>query len=170
MYFRRTIYDKTNNLKITGLTLVIGGQIIYWSQGFQEGFWQFFISVIIVGSGYLCLTLCLAEMTSMMPFAGGSFGYVRCALGPMIGYMVGCCESIEYILYVASSLEELGRLISTITNLPVTYEPLYWMGFYLISLAIQIHGGKIFWSFNALVAIVTVNIVQSIAIGTRRFA
>lgn len=38
--------------------------------GLKEGFWKFFVSMLLVGTGYLCLTLCLAEMTSMMPFAG----------------------------------------------------------------------------------------------------
>jgi len=38
--------------------------------GFNIGFWEFFIIVLVVGSGYLCLALCLAEMTSFLPFAG----------------------------------------------------------------------------------------------------
>lgn len=137
---------------------------------------MFFFSVILVGLGYLCLTFCLAEMTSMMPFAGtvmaysqitfstilihdvfvgGSFGYVRCTLGPVVGYLVGCCESAEYILYVATAVAEVGRLTTIITQLSPSFEPLYWMAFYIISLAIQCKGGRIFWRFNAVVAIVT---------------
>jgi amino acid transporter len=142
-----------------GLTIVIGGQIIFWNKGLKEGFWKFFSSMLLVGTGYLCLTLCLAEMTSMMPFAGGSFGYVRCTLGPVTGYLVGCCEAAEYILYVASAVVEIGRLLTVITQLSPSFEPLYWISFYAISLVIQMKGGRIFWGFNRIIAIITVLLI-----------
>eukprot|EP00981_Chlorochromonas_danica_P015889 scaffold14720_cov172-Ochromonas_danica.AAC.14 len=58
----------------------------------------------LVSSGYICLCFCIAEMTSFLSFAGGSYGYVRCAMGPTMGYLIGFCESIEYILYVSASV------------------------------------------------------------------
>ncbi|RYY82760.1 amino acid permease, partial [archaeon] len=83
------------NIYWLGITIVIGGQIIFWNLALKNGFFEFVFSVVIVGSGYVCLTFSLAEMTSILPFAGGSYGYVRCALGPFIGFVVGCCEAME---------------------------------------------------------------------------
>eukprot|EP01033_Poteriospumella_lacustris_P010983 gene10983-7818_t len=153
--YRATSWD----VYCLGLTIVIGGQIIFWNKGLKEGFWKFFVSMLLVGTGYLCLTLCLAEMTSMMPFAGGSFGYVRCTLGPVTGYLVGCCEAAEYILYVASAVVEIGRLLTVITELSPSFEPLYWISFYAISLVIQMKGGRTFWRFNAVIAIITLLLI-----------
>lgn len=62
----------------TGLTIVIGGQYFAWNHGLTCGFGSYLIAMFLMGSGYLTLCLCLAEMTSAMPFAGKSL-----ADGPM---------------------------------------------------------------------------------------
>jgi ethanolamine permease len=138
-----------------GITIVIGGQLIYWNQGLAEGFWPFFLTNCFVASGYICLTLCLAEMTSFLPFAGGSYGYARCALGPIPGFLVGICETIEYVLYVASAVLELGNLISYSLGTSPVYEPLYWLLFFVLSLFIQIYSIRLFWSFNMIIGALT---------------
>eukprot|EP01031_Cornospumella_fuschlensis_P035406 gene35406-42915_t len=99
------------NIYWLGITIVIGGQIIFWNLALKDGFFQFLFSVVVVGGGYVCLTFSLAEMTSILPFAGGSYGYVRCTLGPFIGFIVGCCETMEYVLYVATAVAEFGVLM-----------------------------------------------------------
>jgi hypothetical protein len=76
-------------------------------------------------------------------------------MGPYIGYLVGCCESAEYILYVASSIIPLGKLISYIFDIDSNYEPFYWVFFYLATLSIQILGGNFFWKFNFFITFVT---------------
>lgn len=147
------------NIYWLGLTIVLGGQFIYWNLGFHEGFWEFFLTTVMVGSGYLCLTLCLAEMTSILPFAGGSYGYVRCTLGPALGFLVGCCEAMEYVLYVATALAEFGQLVSISTHFPSAYEPLYWMLFYLVALSVHLRGGAVFWRTSDLLAVCTLLLV-----------
>lgn len=77
----------------------------------------------------------------------------------MTGYLVGCCEAAEYILYVASAVVEIGRLLTVITELSPSFEPLYWISFYAISLVIQMKGGRTFWRFNAVIAIITLLLI-----------
>lgn len=84
---------------------------------------------------------------------------MRCTLGPVTGYLVGCCEAAEYILYVASAVVEIGRLLTVITELSPSFEPLYWISFYAISLVIQMKGGRTFWRFNAVIAIITLLLI-----------
>jgi len=49
---------------------VIGGQFISWNKGLAGGFWEYFLSTFLISFNYLCLNLCLAEMTSALPFSG----------------------------------------------------------------------------------------------------
>lgn len=153
-----------------GLTIVLGGQLIYWNQGFHEGFWSFFGTTVMVGSGYLCLTFCLAEMTSVLPFAGGSYGYVRCTMGPIAGYVCGCCEGMEYVLYVATSLAEFGSIMTIVLSSSKTYEPLFWFGFYVIALSIHIRGGKLFWIASDIAAMVTFVLIVLYLLGSSTVA
>ena len=95
----------------------------------------------------------------MMPFAGGSFGYVRCTLGPIAGYLVGCCEASEYILYVAIAVQEIGRLFTVITGLSPSVEPLYWVTFYTIAVFLHCRSGRTFWTFSATVALITIILI-----------
>ncbi len=61
-----TSYD----LWALGITIVIGGQYFAWNAGLAMGFGSFMIGVFLIGLGYLCLTLCLAELAGSLPFGG----------------------------------------------------------------------------------------------------
>eukprot|EP01031_Cornospumella_fuschlensis_P036040 gene36040-43708_t len=142
-----------------GVTIVLGGQIINWNKGLKMGYYEFFISLIITCVGYFCLTLCLSEMTSVLPFAGGSYGYVRCSLGPLYGYLVGFCEGIEYILYVSAALLAIGTLFRDLFQSSFVYQPAYWFLFYILALPFQIMGGVYFWRFGIIIGVLTVAVV-----------
>ena len=49
---------------------MVGGQYFAWGKGFEAGFVGFLIAVLFVSFGYICLCLCIAEMTSILPFSG----------------------------------------------------------------------------------------------------
>eukprot|EP01039_Chlorochromonas_danica_P003537 gene3537-3874_t len=55
-----------------GLCVILGGHSLNWNQGLrgEGGFWLYVIFTMIVGSGYICLASCLAEMASIFSFAG----------------------------------------------------------------------------------------------------
>eukprot|EP01031_Cornospumella_fuschlensis_P025482 gene25482-30765_t len=138
----------TFDIYCLGLTIVIGGQTTSWNLGLAGGFWQYFIAVFLVSTGYVCLCMCIAEMTSFLAFAGGSYGYVRCALGPFTGYMVGFCESVEYIMYVAASVAVFGDVIPMMTGASHELAPIYWLIFYVIGFLTIVPGGQLFWQFS----------------------
>jgi amino acid transporter len=56
------------------MALTIGGQFYSWNLSLTAGVGSFVIAVLLVGSAYLCLDLCLAEMSSAVSFAGGAYG------------------------------------------------------------------------------------------------
>jgi ethanolamine permease len=49
---------------------VIGGQYFAWNYGLSAGFGSFAIATFFIATGYLCLCLCIAELSSGLPFAG----------------------------------------------------------------------------------------------------
>ena len=55
-----------------GITIVIGGQYFAWNAGLSVGFGSYLIATVLIGSAYVCLILCLAELSSALPFAGNN--------------------------------------------------------------------------------------------------
>ena len=70
----------------------------------------------------------------------------RVALGLYAGFIVGCMEAIEYIAYVASSNLVLSNLICSITATATSMVPLYCLAFFIVTIWIQIAGGRLFWT------------------------
>lgn len=142
-----------------GITIVIGGQYFAWNFGLSAGFGSYAIAIILISLAYICLIFCISEITSGLPFAGGSYGLARITLGFYPGFIVGCSEAIEYIIYTATSCIALGRMISDLLNLDVRYNPLIWIAFYVSAVGIQVCGGRVFWDINMILAIASVVII-----------
>lgn len=115
--------------------------------GFSIGFWEYFICVLIVALGYGCMTLCIAEITSVIAFPGGFYGYVRCGLGPLPGYIVGCSALVETTYFLAVSVLKLGQACSRAFNLTEEYEPIFWGVAYIVMMTFHMQGGRWFWNF-----------------------
>lgn len=56
-----------------GLTTAIGGHYFAWNAGLSIGFGGFIIALFLIASAYYNLVLCIAELSSALPFAGKSF-------------------------------------------------------------------------------------------------
>jgi len=85
---------------------------------------------------------------------GGAYGFARVSLGIYMGYMVGCLETLQYVMYVAASVLTIGQIITQCTGLSRNLEPAWWAVFFATSLGVQLPGGKLFWRFNLLLAVV----------------
>jgi len=142
-----------------GITLVIGGQYFKWNAGLSAGFGSYLIAMVLMGTSYCCLCLCVSEISSALPFAGGAYGLARCTLGFYLGYLIGCFETFEYIIYIAVSALGLGELVVAILPSFNHYQPIVWLIFYLSALLIHIIGGRIFWSFNRIMAVASITIL-----------
>ena len=53
-----------------GLTTAIGGHYFAWNVGLSIGFGGFAVVLFLVSTAYYCLVLCVAELSSALPFAG----------------------------------------------------------------------------------------------------
>lgn len=91
------------------------------------------------------LALCMAEMVSIMSFSGGYYGYARCAMGPLIGFLVGCCGAFESVMYLSFNAVKLGILGMDCFQMDPGWQPLVWVGSYVIFLSFNVLFAKYFW-------------------------
>jgi ethanolamine permease len=152
-----------------GITIVIGGQMFSWNQMLVSGFGSTIISVIMVGTAYICLCLCNSEMTSALPFAGGAYGLARVTLGLQAGFLIGCCESMQYILYVAASFRFLAEVTASICNTSKFTVPIYSGVYYIIACTILIIGGNFFWQISTVFGMVSLLIIVMYCLGSLPF-
>jgi ethanolamine permease len=153
-----------------GITIVIGGQYFSWNAGLSAGFGSYFISTFLMGSAYICLCYCNAEITSALPFAGGAYGMARVTLGLYTGFIVGCMEAVEYIAYVASSSIFLSGLLCGITATATSMIPLYCLAFFVVTIWIQIAGGRWFWTCSSGLGVASLCILLIYIFGSINWA
>jgi len=56
------------------------------------------IAFVVAALGCLCAGLCYAEFAAMVPDSGSALAYATLAFGPTVGWMVGWCLVLEYMM------------------------------------------------------------------------
>ncbi len=140
------------------LGIVVSGCVSGWHDALDIGIGEYLISFGLCTLGYLSLCLCLAEMSSIISFSGGSFGYVRCTLSPFIGYLVGLCDCLQSVLFSAYSVYMISRSLSiATTGVPDSYyHPLWWLAIYITLISMSLPGGKCFWNTMTVFTALTI--------------
>ncbi|EQC29173.1 hypothetical protein SDRG_13046 [Saprolegnia diclina VS20] len=156
----------TIDLYALGITIVVGGQYFSWNAGLVAGFYSYLGATLLMGVAYCCMALCLAEISSALPFAGGAYGIARCSLGFYLGFMIGCCETLEYIAYVASSVLTLGDMLTMLLPALGPARPALWLLIYALALSLHLAGGAVFWRANRVLAFLALLIIVAYILGS----
>ena len=86
-----------------GVAYVVSGDFSGWNIGLAKGgFGGLAIATLLMGVMYACLVFALAELSAILPTAGGGYGFARRALGTWGGFLTGTAILIEYILAPAA--------------------------------------------------------------------
>ncbi len=73
-----------------GVGLVVAGQFAGWNYGLGRAGWaDMMVATVLMGVLCFGLALCVAELATMMPDAGGLYIYSENAFGNLAGYAVG---------------------------------------------------------------------------------
>mmetsp|Transcript_9768 Transcript_9768/g.10269 ORF Transcript_9768/g.10269 Transcript_9768/m.10269 type:complete len:683 (-) Transcript_9768:167-2215(-) len=152
-----------------GITIVIGGQYFAWNETLTSGVGSTLIALCLTTIGYVCLVYCVAELSSGLPFAGGNYGLARVTAGIFPGYLVGCYDALETIIYVATSVVSIGSMITSVSGTSSSYEPLYWLVFYISAISIHSYGGVFFWRLNIVIAVVSFVIIVMYILGSSKW-
>ncbi|KAJ0394849.1 hypothetical protein ATCC90586_004648 [Pythium insidiosum] len=152
-----------------GITIVIGGQYFSWNAGVSAGLYSFLISVLLVGSAYVVLCACTSEITGALPFAGGAYGLARCTLGFYPAFLIGCCEALEYIVYVSTSVLSLADMLVQVHPPLDGLRPLLWALFFATALFFHLKSERVFWGFNLAIGAVSLAVVLLFCFGSLPF-
>ncbi|WP_445117036.1 ethanolamine permease [Acinetobacter sp. WZC-1] len=92
-----------------GVSYVISGDFAGWNFGLAQGGWGgLFIATLIAALMYLCMSLAMSEMSTMLPTAGGGYSFARVAFGPLGGYLTGTAILMEYAIAPAAIAVFIG--------------------------------------------------------------
>ncbi|MFV0130751.1 ethanolamine permease [Streptomyces sp. HMX112] len=104
-------------LLLTGLGVgyVVSGDFSGWNIGLAKGgFGGLAIATVLMGVMYACLVHALAELSAILPAAGGGYGFARRALGTWGGFLTGTAILIEYILAPAAISIFIGDYVESL--------------------------------------------------------
>ncbi|MFF8291778.1 ethanolamine permease [Streptomyces sp. NPDC016309] len=104
-------------LLLTGLGVgyVVSGDFSGWNIGLSEGgFGGLATATVLMGVMYACLVYALAELSAILPAAGGGYGFARRALGTWGGFLTGTAILIEYILAPAAISIFIGDYVESL--------------------------------------------------------
>ncbi|MET9548934.1 ethanolamine permease [Streptomyces sp. NPDC006627] len=98
-----------------GVAYVVSGDYSGWNFGLAEGgFGGLAIAMALMGVMYACMVFSLAELSSVLPTAGGGYGFARRALGPWGGFLTGTAILIEYVLAPAAISIFIGDYVESL--------------------------------------------------------
>ncbi|TLM83711.1 ethanolamine permease [Pseudarthrobacter sp. NamE2] len=123
-----------------GVGYVIAGQYAGWNFGLGEAGWGgLLIALVLMGTMYTAMCLSLAEMSSIIPTAGGGYGFARRAMGPWGGFLTGTAVLLEFVLAPAAVVTFIGAYLDTLLGIS---GPLVYLVFYAAFITLHLYGVK----------------------------
>jgi ethanolamine permease len=137
-----------------GVGAVISGQYSGWNLGFGLGGWGgMLVASVLMTILYLGLVFSIAEMSSAFPHSGAAYFFARAALGPWGGLVTGLFENIEYVLTPAVVVFFIGAYMSAILGTPAAWQPAWWIGFYVVFVALNVLGVELSFRVTLVVTL-----------------
>jgi ethanolamine permease len=136
-----------------GVGAVISGHFSGWNFGLANGWGSMFFATIIIAIMYLGLTFSLAEMSPALPHTGGAYSFARTAMGPWGGFLTGLSENVEYVITPAVIVYFISSYMGGIFGTPTEYLPLWWIGFYIFFVGLNIVGVELSFKVTLVVTL-----------------
>lgn len=154
-----------------GVGAVISGHFSGWNFGIGVGGWGgLFVASIIIAIMYLGLIFSLAEMSPALPHTGGAYSFARSAMGPWGGFITGLAESIEYIMTPACIAFFIGSYLTGIFETGPQYQPLWWIGCYVVFVALNYWGVALSFKISVIVTLLALAVLAVFWISAIPFA
>ena len=137
-----------------GVGAVISGHFSGWNLGLAAGGWGgMAVAAVIIAIMYLGLVFSIAEMAPALPHTGGAYSFARTALGPWGGFVTGLAENVEYVLTPAVIVFFIGSYLGAILGTGPQWQPVYWIGAYVVFVALNISGVELSFRFSVVVTL-----------------
>jgi ethanolamine permease len=121
-----------------GVAYVISGDFAGWNFGLGEGGWGgLLIATLLMATMYTAMVFSLAELSSMIPTAGGGYGFARRAFGPWGGFLTGTAILIEYAIAPAAIAVFIGSYCESLFGIGGW---MIYLAFYIVFVGIHLYG------------------------------
>ena len=121
-----------------GVSYVISGDFAGWNFGLaQGGFGGMLIATSLIALMYTCMVFGLAELSAMIPTAGGGYGFARRAMGPVGGFLTGTAILLEYAIAPAAIAVFIGGYTGELLGVD---GPVVYAAFYAVFIGIHLWG------------------------------
>ncbi|MGW1074819.1 ethanolamine permease [Streptomyces sp. NPDC002537] len=141
---RRTLRrGSAGPLLLTGLGVayVVSGDYSGWNFGLAHGgFGGLALAAALMGLMYTCMVFALAELASVLPTAGGGYGFARRALGPWGGFLTGTATLIEYVLAPAAISVFIGDYVESLHLFGLTSSWPVYLACFVVFIGIHLWG------------------------------
>lgn len=157
-----------------GVGAVISGNFYGWQFGLTAGgFGGMLIATLVIAVMYVCLVLCIAELSTALPHAGGFYSFTRSAFGPGVAYLNGVTDIIEYVVTPAVVVVGIAGYMKAV--IPGVPDWAWWLIFYTLFVGINIRGTALTFKVSLFitllaVAALVVFFVGVLATGAFRFS
>ncbi|MFI5982814.1 ethanolamine permease [Streptomyces sp. NPDC051555] len=149
-----------------GVAYVVSGDFSGWNVGLSKGgFGGLAIATVLMGAMYACLVFSLAELSTILPTAGGGYGFARRALGPWGGFLTGTAILIEYILAPAAIVIFIGDYVESLGLFGLTSSWPVYLGCFVIFIGVHLWGVGEALRFSLVVTAVAVAALLIFAVG-----
>lgn len=146
-----------------GVAAVISGDFFGWQFGVGvAGFGGMLIATVVIAVMYVCMVLCIAEMSTALPHAGGFYSFTRNAFGPTPAFINGVSDVIEYVVTPAVVVFGIGAYADTLVDLP---NWIWWAFFYGLFVAINIWGTHLSFQVSAAAAVASMVVLAIFYVG-----
>jgi ethanolamine permease len=146
-----------------GVAAVISGDFFGWQFGVGvAGFGGMLIATFVIAIMYVCMVLCIAEMSTALPHAGGFYSFTRNAFGPTPAFINGVSDIIEYVVTPAVVVFGIGAYADQLIDLP---NWIWWAFFYALFVAINIWGTHISFQVSAAAAVASMLVLVIFYVG-----
>ncbi|MGW6708696.1 ethanolamine permease [Streptomyces sp. NPDC054956] len=149
-----------------GVAYVVSGDFSGWNVGLaQGGFGGLAIATVLMGAMYACLVFSLAELSAILPTAGGGYGFARRALGTWGGFLTGTAILIEYILAPAAIAIFIGDYVESLNLFGLTSGWPVYLACFAVFIGIHLWGVGEALTFSFVVTAIAVIALIVFAVG-----
>lgn len=138
-----------------GVGYVISGSYFGWNYGLPEGGpYGMLVALALVTVMYVTFVLAYAELACALPKAGGAFVYAHAAFGPLVGFVAGVAQLIEFVFAPPAIAFAIGAYLSKL--LPVFTPAQIGAAAFVVFTALNIWGVKQSAIFELVITVVAV--------------
>jgi ethanolamine permease len=138
-----------------GVGYVISGMYFGWNLGLPEGGpFGMLAATLLVTVMYATFVMSYAELSCLMPRAGGAFVYAHQALGPELGFLTGVAQCVEFVFAPPAIAAAIGAYFNIF--FPQVPPLAIAMAAYALFTALNIHGIRHSAIFEVVVTVLAV--------------